>query len=112
MAKPDVMRRNHMRMLMHQRNETVYQGARGEEESLKNCITCHAVKGDDGQFVKFSNPKHFCRSCHDYAAVSIDCFDCHASRPETTESATPDHAPGDKMIAELSHYLREMEGQQ
>lgn len=108
------MRRNHMRMLMHQRNQTVHQGVRGKADSLKNCVTCHAVKGDDGQFVKFSNPKHFCRSCHDYAAVSIDCFECHASRPETAESATLDldYANNNKVLAELSRYLEEKEGWQ
>jgi hypothetical protein len=113
-ADTDFMRRNHMKMLMHQRNETVHRGVRGKQDSLKNCVTCHAVKGDNGQFVKFSNPKHFCRSCHDYAAVSIDCFECHASRPEVAKNTTLDldEAHNNKVHAELSRYLGEMEGQQ
>jgi len=77
----EFMRRNHMTMLLHQRNETVRKGIRGEPFSLKRCITCHAVKGADGLVVSIDSPRHFCRSCHDYAAVSIDCFQCHSSKP-------------------------------
>ncbi len=78
----DFMRRNHMNLLMHQRDDTVLQGIRSKRHSLKECISCHAVPGPDSIPVTISSPEHFCRSCHDYAAVSIDCFQCHASRPE------------------------------
>ncbi len=67
------MRRDHMKMLLHQRDGTVRQGLREPRFSLKNCIDCHAgretgsVLGKDG----------FCSSCHAYAAVSMDCFECH-----------------------------------
>jgi predicted CXXCH cytochrome family protein len=81
-ADTDFMRRNHMDMLKHQRDDTLIKGIRGEPFSLEDCIDCHAVNGPDNQPVTVSDPKHFCRSCHDYAAVSIDCFQCHASRPE------------------------------
>ena len=80
------MRRNHMDMLKHQRDETMLKGIRDEQYSLKECITCHAVNGPDSKPVTVSSPQHFCRSCHDYAAVSIDCFQCHASRPESADS--------------------------
>lgn len=83
----DFMRRNHMKLLTHQRDETMYEGVRGKPEGLTNCITCHAVKDDAGKFVSISSPKHFCRTCHDYAAVSVDCFQCHASRPEAKNAA-------------------------
>ena len=79
----DFMRRNHMDMLKHQRDETMLKGIRVEQYSLKECISCHAVNGPDSTPVTVASPQHFCRSCHDYAAVSIDCFQCHASRPET-----------------------------
>ncbi len=79
---PDYMRRNHMNLLEHQRDETMLKGIRGNPYSLKECISCHAVNGPDAIPVTVSSPQHFCRSCHDYAAVSIDCFQCHASRPE------------------------------
>jgi len=78
----DFMRRNHMELLNHQRDETTLKGVRNKQYSLNECLTCHAVNGPDAMPVTVSNPEHFCRSCHDYAAVSIDCFQCHASRPE------------------------------
>ena len=79
----DYMRRNHMDMLKHQRDETVLEGIRSEQYSLTECLDCHAVTGANAEPVTVSSPQHFCRSCHDYAAVSIDCFQCHASRPES-----------------------------
>jgi hypothetical protein len=78
----DFMRRNHMHLLTHQRDETVVKGIRTKQYSLKECISCHVVKGPDAIPVTVASAQHFCRSCHDYAAVSIDCFQCHASRPE------------------------------
>ncbi len=83
-ADTDFMRRNHMTMLKHQRDETVLKGIRGEPHSLKDCVSCHAVPGPDAKPVTVASPKHFCRSCHDYAAVKIDCFECHASRPDAS----------------------------
>jgi predicted CXXCH cytochrome family protein len=84
-ADNDFMRRNHMDMLVHQRDETVFKGLRDEAFSLKDCISCHVVRDADARAVTVSDPRHFCRSCHDYAAVSIDCFQCHASRPESID---------------------------
>ena len=81
-ADTDFMRRNHMDLLKHQRDETMIEGIRGEQYSLKECISCHAVYGPDSVPITVADPQHFCRSCHDYAAVSIDCFQCHASRPD------------------------------
>ena len=79
----DFMRRNHMELLKHQRDETTLKGVRNKQYSLNECLACHAVNGPDAIPVTASNPEHFCRSCHDYAAVNIDCFQCHASRPES-----------------------------
>jgi len=81
-ADTDFMRRNHMTMLKHQRDETVLKGVRTKQYSLKECVSCHAVDGPDTTPVTVTSPKHFCRSCHDYVAVKIDCFECHASRPD------------------------------
>jgi [DsrC]-trisulfide reductase subunit J len=83
-ADTDFMRRNHMSLLMHQRDDTMRKGIRSKQYSLKECLACHAVAGPDAIPVTVEDPKHFCRSCHDYAAVKIDCFQCHASRPEQT----------------------------
>lgn len=82
----DYMRRNHMNLLKHQRDETMRDGIRNKQYSLKECISCHAVNGPDATPVTVSSPQHFCRSCHDYAAVSIDCFQCHASRPDPEDT--------------------------
>jgi [DsrC]-trisulfide reductase subunit J len=77
----DFMRRNHMEILLHQRDDTLRKGIRTKKHSLKNCFTCHVVKGADQQPVTAKDPKHFCRQCHDYAAVKVDCFQCHTSVP-------------------------------
>ncbi len=110
-ADTDWMRRNHMKVLMHQRDETVHEGIRTKRFSLKGCIECHAVKGADGKPVTVSDPKHFCRTCHDYAAVRVDCFECHASRPELEPTKTGDATPGPPAktdTAELAQYLRSL----
>jgi len=77
----EFMRSNHMELLLHQRDETVHRGIRTKEHSLKNCMECHVVTDENNQPVSAASPKHFCRVCHDYASVSIDCFQCHASKP-------------------------------
>ena len=79
------MRKNHMDLILHKRDATMYQGIRTKDASLKQCISCHAVKGADGNFVKVTDPQHFCRGCHDRVATRIACFDCHASRPEVKD---------------------------
>ena len=79
------MRRDHMKMLLHQRDRTMRQGIRETRFSLKNCVDCHAsratgsVLGKDG----------FCSSCHEYAAVSIDCFECHTPLQQKRAAARP-----------------------
>ena len=111
-ADTDWMRRNHMTVLMHQRDNTVHDGIRTKRFSLKGCIECHAVKGADGKPVTVASEKHFCRTCHDYAAVRIDCFECHASRPDakaaTTGQAAPERSPASG-VAALAQYLRSLE---
>ena len=79
-ADPAFMRRNHMQLLKHQRDETVHLGVRDERASLKGCIECHAgaASGSVAQA-----PGDFCVSCHSFAAVKIDCFECHASKPSS-----------------------------
>ena len=80
-ADTDYMRRNHMNELGHQRDETMHRGIRTKRFSLKECVACHAKPAATGGYVSVNDPGQFCRSCHDYAAVRIDCFDCHAARP-------------------------------
>jgi hypothetical protein len=83
----DVMRREHMQFILHQRDETMHRGIRTSKHSFKNCVNCHAAKtgsvlGKDG----------FCASCHSYAAVSVDCFSCHTDKPEPV-AAKPEAVP-------------------
>lgn len=78
------MRKNHMKLLMHQRDETVHKGIRTEKHSLQGCIDCHASSKNNS--VLGSN-ENFCQSCHAYAAVKLDCWDCHASKPKQRASA-------------------------
>jgi predicted CXXCH cytochrome family protein len=111
-AETDWMRRNHMTVLMHQRDKTVHDGIRTKRFSLKGCVECHAVRGADNKPVTIASPKHFCRACHDYTAVRMDCFECHASRPEamapTPGNAATGNAP-DADVPALAQYLRSVE---
>ena len=93
-ADTDFMRRNHMNLLGHQRDETLREGIRGARYSLRECVACHAVPDAQGIAVKAADPRHFCSACHNYAAVRIDCFECHASRPETPGQAGAPDEPG------------------
>lgn len=81
----DVMRRNHMDYIRHQRDKTMRQGIRAESDgsySLSRCIDCHIQPNDKGEVPTHKDKEHFCVACHEYAAVQIDCFECHADRPQ------------------------------
>lgn len=84
-APTEEMRRNHMKMLFHQRDETVHEGIRTKRFSLKNCVDCHASRKTGSVL----GEKGFCASCHAYAAVKIDCFECHTPMRETRAAGTP-----------------------
>jgi hypothetical protein len=83
----DMIRRLHGSLLKQQRDKTMHQGIRTESDgkpakhSLIGCIDCHVVPDAQGQFPNIHTPQHFCNSCHTYAAVHVDCFQCHASVP-------------------------------
>ena len=76
----DVMRRDHMKYLLHQRDETVLNGIRTKKYSLTGCINCHAQADKNGEIVRADDPGYFCTECHTYTAVKIDCFECHSDR--------------------------------
>jgi hypothetical protein len=103
-ADTDHMRRYHMMMLKHQRDETVHEGVRGGKYSIGDCVGCHAVKGEDGKPVSYESPQHFCRSCHDYAAVSIDCFECHSSKPGAKSPSAAVEPPAGMPTNALASY--------
>jgi hypothetical protein len=79
------MRRDHMKMLFHQRDRTMREGIRTTRFSLKGCVDCHAsaktgsVLGEEG----------FCSSCHAYTSVKIDCFECHTPMRQTKAASRP-----------------------
>ncbi len=79
----EVMRRDHMNMILHQRDDTVHQGIRTVKHSLKNCVNCHA----DPKTGSVLGQNGFCESCHSYAAVTMDCFGCHTDKAEKKTGA-------------------------
>ena len=76
------MRKNHMQFLKHKRDETLREGVRTKTHSLVECIDCHVTPDKNGKFARIGEDGHFCSSCHNYAAVNPDCFDCHSDLPE------------------------------
>ena len=83
-APAETMRREHMNMLKHHRDETVRQGVRTTQYSLKACINCHASRKTGSVLGSRDN---FCQSCHEYAAVKLDCFECHSTKPQPAAQA-------------------------
>jgi hypothetical protein len=61
----------------------MHEGVRTTKHSLKNCVGATPTKtwrtGKDG----------FCESCHAYAAVKIDCFECHSAVREAAAATAP-----------------------
>lgn len=77
------MRKNHMEKLLHQRDDTLREGVRTKQYSLAECINCHVSENKEtGITPSFGDDKHFCSSCHNYAAVKVDCFQCHNDKPK------------------------------
>ncbi|MCP3867139.1 MAG: tetrathionate reductase family octaheme c-type cytochrome [Gammaproteobacteria bacterium] len=84
------MRQRHFEFILSQQ-----QGVRIEKYSLAGCVECHVTLDEKGAYLSIDAKGQFCESCHSYAAVSIDCFDCHESKPEAAVSKeqtfTADH---------------------
>ena len=85
----EFMRRNHMEVIKHQRDETVHQGIRSTKHSLAGCIECHVSHGSDNLPVPVDAEGQFCQSCHAFAAVGLNCFDCHATVPAEPDGQPP-----------------------
>lgn len=99
------MRRNHMNLLKHQRDETLRRGVRGNPFSLRGCVECHAVPDKAAGGARTVRP--FCQTCHSYAAVNIDCFSCHTGKAEEDKSALKAMKNPHQMTAKLQDYLNE-----
>ncbi len=101
-APEAVMRRNHMKFILHQRDDTMHRGIRTRRYSLEECVNCHAAKNEQGEYIPVNAENQFCSSCHTYAAVNIDCFQCHATKPvrasrlngRSASAAHPSGGPG------------------
>lgn len=89
-----VMRRDHMDFLKHHRDDTMHKGIRTTKHSLKACIECHVPA--EGELADAGNKAegHFCQNCHVYAGVTLDCFECHATKPEKSAQFHPMVSPG------------------
>ena len=79
-APVEIMRREHMNMLLHQRDDTVLDGERDGKYSLVGCMDCHNPAESAETAIRYPDPQHFCAGCHLYTSVQIDCFECHADR--------------------------------
>lgn len=84
------IRKNHMDYLLHKRDQTLREGVRTKQHSLVECINCHVTPNEKGEYARFGDDKYFCSSCHNYAAVKVDCFDCHSDLPQ--DAATHMHS--------------------
>ena len=92
----DEMRKNHMEYILHQRDETVHEGIRTKQHSLVECINCHVSDAPDAP--RISSEEHFCNSCHTYAAVKVDCFQCHADRPVNAAQQLSQPGGGESLL--------------
>jgi hypothetical protein len=80
-APTEIMRRNHMDFLKHERDETVREGIRGGKFSLAECVDCHSSTDEKGHPVPITDKGEFCQTCHGYVAVELPCFGCHRTTP-------------------------------
>lgn len=92
-ADTDEMRRNHMKYLKGHRDEALREGIRTKRFSLKECLECHVPPKEEAQATR-AEGEHFCKSCHLYTGVKIDCFECHAERPQKSAVFHPLVTPG------------------
>lgn len=98
----DYMRRNHMELIKHQRDETMHKGIRTKKYSLNECINCHVQPDSSGKVATIDSPEHFCASCHNFAAVNIDCFSCHADRPAVASQTAYRH----KLTPDMNYHAK------
>ncbi len=95
----DIMRREHMVFLQHQRDETMREGIRGNKYSFNACVDCHATADPKIAGGEIRTLRPFCTGCHQYAAVKPDCFACHNPTAPLDTSSSFKNVPLDKMIA-------------
>lgn len=89
-AETDFMRRNHMDLIIHQRDETVIKGIRDQPFSLVECVDCHVQRDTENKPIRIDAEGQFCASCHAFVAAKIDCFTCHAAVPDSLNDTRAD----------------------
>ncbi|WP_133512371.1 hypothetical protein [Candidatus Thiosymbion oneisti] len=94
------MRRNHMELIEHQRDATVHQGIRSTTDSLAGCIDCHVSYDQRRRPMPVYAEGQFCSDCHEFAAVHLNCFDCHSGVPvhPSTETGDPTWLGGGQKV--------------
>ena len=103
----EIMRKQHFEFMLEHRDDTVIDGIRTKKHSLNECIDCHITANTQGEFARYSEDTHFCASCHQYVAVNIDCFQCHADRPEEAirKAMNPNQAVDQTDEEKVKNYL-------
>jgi len=106
-ADTDFMRKNHMDLIVHQRDETVLKGIRDEPFSLVECVDCHVQRDAGNKPIRIDAEGQFCASCHSFVAAKIDCFSCHAAIPATPHEKRVDGSKWlpDKHMLAWTHNL-------
>jgi len=104
-----VMRRDHMKFLLHQRDTTVLEGERGKKYSLVGCIDCHNPAKANEEIVRYEDPQHFCAGCHNYASVKIDCFECHADRGLSSSQQSNLSLQADRLQLSMQTFRQKLE---
>lgn len=104
------MRKNHMTLLSHKRDQTMRQGIRTNDASLQGCVDCHSKKDDKGVTIPVNAEGQFCSTCHEYAAVKLDCFECHRTTPDVPASTAgiPDIPAHAELLARNSTEVRQL----
>jgi len=105
----EVMRRDHMKFLLHQRDTTVLDGERAKKYSLVGCIDCHNPSKANEEIIRYEDPQHFCAGCHNYASVKLDCFECHADRGLSSSQQSNLTLQADKLQLSMQTFRRKLE---
>ena len=100
---PAFMRRNHMELLKHQRDDTVHGGIRSAQVQPEGV---HRLPRQPDQPAAWQRQAtNFCQSCHSYAAVKIDCFECHSTKPAATAAPCRQAKPAQAAAGSQLHRL-------
>ena len=101
----EVMRIKHFDFILEHRDETVIRGIRTKQYSFTGCIDCHITANAEGKFARYSEETHFCANCHQFTAVNIDCFQCHADRPEEAIRKTLNNQAANTNSKKIQEFL-------